>query len=176
LPIPQNPSKALTLQLTEDVTVILTGHNAVNDEPSDVYMTTVELSNVEIFENQSPEVKFSEIQLPEVKFSEIQLPEAKFPEIQFPSLEPIFKFIAEYYIIFIIGLLIIVISFIPQLFIGFLRLLGFSISGISKNSLIAKCQSITTKDVGGLRLLQVIVMAISFVILFFYLWAKGNQI
>ncbi|CAG8557491.1 8266_t:CDS:2 [Cetraspora pellucida] len=158
LPIPQKPSKALTLQLTEDVTVILTGHNAVNNEPSDVYMTIVELSNIEISENQSPEVNFSEIQFPEIKFSEIQLPEVKvpeiqLPEIQFPSLEPIFekireffetivKFITEYYIIFIIGLLIIVISFIsPWLVIGFLRLLGFGAIGIIKGSWVAIAQS-----------------------------------
>ncbi|CAG8563185.1 3545_t:CDS:1, partial [Cetraspora pellucida] len=159
LPIPQKPSKVLTLQLTEDVTVILTGHDAVNDEPSDVYMTTVELSNVEISENQSPEVKFSEIQLPdEVKFSEIQLPEVKLPEIQlpeiqFPSFEPIFekireffetivKFITEHYIIIIIGFLIVVISLIsPWLLLGFLRLLGFGAIGIIKGSWVAIAQS-----------------------------------
>ncbi|CAG8447566.1 13115_t:CDS:1 [Cetraspora pellucida] len=144
LPISQKPSKVLTLKLTEDVTVILTGHNAVNEEPSDVYMTTVELSNIEIFENQSPEVKFSENQSPEVEFSEIKLPEVKFSEIQFPSLEQIFekiqeffetivKFITKYYIIIFVGLLIIVISFIfPLLLLEFLECLGFVATGITK--------------------------------------------
>ncbi|CAG8634660.1 8032_t:CDS:2, partial [Racocetra fulgida] len=136
-----------------DVTVVFTGHNEVNEEPSDVYMTTVEHPNVEISENQSPEVKFSEIQFPEVQFPEVKLPEVKFPEIQFPSLEPIFEkireffesivnFISEHYIMIIVVITIIVISIIsPWILLGFLRLLGFATEGIVKGSLVALAQS-----------------------------------
>ncbi|CAG8488245.1 14264_t:CDS:2 [Dentiscutata erythropus] len=246
---PQKLTKVLTIQLTDDVTVVLTGHNEINDKPSNVYTTTDQFPKVKFFEIQFPEVKFSEfkfpeihftvfekireffetivkfiteIQLPEIKFPEIEFPEVKFPEIQFPSLEPIFekireffgaivKFITEYFIIIIVVVIIIIISLLsPQIFLGFLYLLGFgakgiiggslvaiaqSISalgicgacgakilsmigfgtlGILRGGLVAICQSIAAIGAGGLQLLPVVVMAVLFMILFFYAWASAK--
>ncbi|CAG8553137.1 5098_t:CDS:1, partial [Gigaspora rosea] len=68
LPISQQPTKVL-IQLNDEVTVVLTNHNGVNKDSSDVYITTVGHPNVEISKKiQSTEVKFPEIQFPEVKF------------------------------------------------------------------------------------------------------------
>ncbi|CAG8636974.1 6365_t:CDS:2, partial [Scutellospora calospora] len=55
----------ITLQLTDEDTIILTKYDEINKSPSDIYtMTTMEYPN---------------ITLPEM------------PKIQFPSLEPIFE-------------------------------------------------------------------------------------
>ncbi|CAG8488264.1 14265_t:CDS:2 [Dentiscutata erythropus] len=134
LPTPQKPTKVLTIQLTDDVTVVLTGHNEVN-EPSDVYMTTVELPDVGVSENQSPEVKVSEIQLREVEFPEVKFPEVKFPEIQFPSLEPIFEKIREFFGAISIGAL-------GTCGATIFHVIGCGTFGIVKGSLVAICQSI----------------------------------
>ncbi|CAG8714411.1 4976_t:CDS:2, partial [Dentiscutata heterogama] len=171
---PRKSTKVLTIQLTNDVTVVLTSHNEINGAPSDV--TTVELPDVRMSEDQFSEVTFSEIQfpevkfpeihftifekireffetivkfiteiqLPEIKFPEVEFPEVKFPEIQFPSLEPIFeKFVNS-------------LEQYPWIFLGLLRLVGFSAVGIVKGSMVAIGQSIGVLGTCGATIFHVL--------------------
>ncbi|KAF0356338.1 hypothetical protein F8M41_014770 [Gigaspora margarita] len=160
LPISQQPTKVL-IQLTDEVTVVLTNHNGVNKESSDVYMTTVGHPDVEMSKKfQSTELKFPEIQFPEVKFPAT---DAVFEKI-YELYEAIINFITNNYIIIIIIISVILIiiiiyryryfryfryffsSFFSYLRDKLLVMCGFDHYGIRKNSIASKLQSLQSRQ------------------------------